>query len=192
MELDCVIVSSLDELADRCSAGTGCNDKNAGLEVPVPFGVYQLVLPDDKTRLAVTCLVNTCELGLIFEAPEANDENYVIKLFSTLEKGIKYHLLAPLIPTARIIEAAERVCKMRENKFAVKILQRSNVYKPKKILMSHKVNLCGLNYSQASAVTHFVHMQSGVMTIHGPPGTFICILYHVIIGASTCTMLTYW
>ena len=185
MELDCVVINELDALADRRTAGARYNDgdSNAGFEAPMPFGVYQLVWPDDNTRLAVTCLKKFCdcttscnceeELGVMFEPCMTDDHEGIIKQFSTLECGIKWHLLTPLMPTARIIEAAERVCKMDDNAFAVKILQRTNVYEPKKILTGHKINLDGLNASQANAVTRFMNMQTGVMTIQGPPGIFI-------------------
>lgn len=177
MELDCTVINELDALADRRAAGTKYNDSDAGSEEPMPFGVYLIVSPDDNTRLAVTCLKKTCdnheeELAVMFDPPTTDGDEHKI-LFSTLGQGIKCYLLAPLMPTARIIEAAERVCKMDDDAFAVKILQRTNVYEPKKILRGHKINLDGLNASQANAVSRFIHMKTGVMTIQGPPGILI-------------------
>ena len=183
LELDCAVVSALDGLADKCAAGIGYKDDEESLKTPMPFGVYQFVFPDDETRLAVTCLVKTCdckdrcdceqELAVMFETPGAQSvEDYTKTLFSTLKKGIKCHLLAPLIPTARIIKAANIVCEMQENEFAVKVLQRTNAYEAKKTAISHPLDLAGLNSSQARAVRKFIEMQRGVMTIEGPPGTF--------------------
>lgn len=180
MELDCAIVAALDGLADRCAAGIGYKDDKEGLKFPMPFGVYQFVYPDEKTRLAVTCLVKTCacsrrcdcddELAVIFETQGKDADDYPKILFSSLEKGIKCHMLAPLMPTARIIQAAKNVCAMQDQDFAVRVLQRTNLYEEKKILINHALNLDELNPSQANAVEKFIHMQSGVMTIEGPPG----------------------
>ena len=190
MELDCALVSALDALADRCAAGIGYKDDKESLKTPMPFGVYQFVFPDDRTRLAVTCLKKTCdckyscdceqELAVMFETPGARSvEDYTKRLFSTLEKGIKCHLLAPLIPTARIINAANIVCKMQENEFAVRVLQRTNAYEAKKTAISHPLDLAGLNSSQATAVRKFIEMQRGVMTIEGPPGTFTLVMVDI-------------
>ena len=183
LELDCAVVSALDGLADRCAAGIGYKDDEESLKIPMPFGVYQFVFPDDKTRLAVTCLVRTCdcnrrcdceqEVAVMFETPGAKSiRDYTKVLFSELEKGIKCHMLAPLMPTARIIQAANNVCRMGEKEFAVRVLQRTNAYEAKKTALSHALDLDGLNTSQAKAVRKFIEMQRGVMTIEGPPGTF--------------------
>ena len=183
MELDCAVISSLDALADTRADGADYHDNNAGLENSIkPFGVYLLVWPDGRQKRAVTLLVKTSassdeELAVMFESPGKGNEKETTKPLSTLEIDIKFHLLAPLMPTARIIGAAERVCKMPDSAFAVKILQRTNVKVPKKILTGHRLNLDGLNPAQANAVTRFMNMQSGVMTIQGPPGIFTCILF---------------
>ena len=94
------------------------------------------------------------------------------QLFSSLAKGFKCHKLAPLIPTARIIDAAQTVSKMQESEFAVKTLLRINPYIKKKVKAMHQLNLGDLNPSQAEAVEKFIHMESGVMAIQGPPGSF--------------------
>ena len=93
-----------------------------------------------------------------------DDQTFVL----SLDQDIKWYQLASLLPSVRIMQAAEVVCCMPDDAFAVRLLQRKNVYKPRKLKYFPKLD--GLNPSQANAVDKFIHMESGVMTIHGPPG----------------------
>ena len=187
MELDYTVVSELDRIADRHAAGIGFKDDEEASKIPMPFGAYQFVYPDPKKkpRLAVTCLVKTCvcprrcnceaELAVMFYTPGIDVHDYPKQLFSSLKENIpriKCHKLAPLIPTARIINAARIVSKMQDSEFAVKTLLRKNSYEEKKVKTMHELNLSDLNPSQANAVKKFIRMESGVMAIQGPPGSF--------------------
>ena len=121
----------------------------------------------------------------MFEREEGMDD-HEWSFFSSLDKDIKWEELSTLLPAVRIIQAAEVVCSMPDDAFAVRLLQRKNVYKPRK--MRYELNLDGLNDSQADAVQKFIHMESGVMTIHGPPGKFWFVI-SVALTSATITII---
>ena len=196
MELDCAVLNALDRLTDLQLSGGGCKKD---LPEPLPFCVVQLEWPDGQTKLAVTSLEvdkasGEKKLALRFNEHEADARKQNGKtsmmFFSNLPSGTACHTLAPLIPTSRIVEAAKLVCGMKEDAFAVMLLQRTNKYKAREISTPRReLNLEGLNSSQADAVHHFIQMKSGVMAIKGPPGTFTCILSRIWILAYLADLL---
>ena len=170
---------------------------NRGDNNPQPFSAVLVYPPNNNSySIGVTCLqINrnkckcqpTCtlrksekgrckpEVAVIMKRQAYPHQDNEQILVSDLP-GYTFISLAPLMPTARIIQAATVVCNSAVDSFASKLLQRTNQYTPipgddgtqKKDLNQ---NWQQLNPSQIQTVCRFVDMQRGCMVVEGPPGT---------------------
>ena len=185
------LCTSIRQALDQIDFNTG-TPGNRKPQPPQPFCAVLVYPPGDQScSIGVTCLQinrNKCnhnpvctlskkgeckpEVAVIIKGQYEETEQILV---SELH-GYTFTSLAPLMPTARIIAAAECVCGSDTDCFASKLLQRTNDYTPipgddPTTKVDLHPNWQRLNSSQTKTVCHFVDMQSGCMVVEGPPGT---------------------